>query len=172
MIAGTWTIDPGNSDVSFSVRHLGVSRVHGRFNQVAGQIVLGEVPERSSVSATITADSIDTGVPGRDGFIRGGDVLAVDDHKELTFSSSAVRPAGSAYEIDGDLTIRGITRPVTLTVELGGFADDPASGNKVAGGSARGVLQRGDFGLAKNVPALVVGEEIELTLDIYAVLDR
>jgi polyisoprenoid-binding protein YceI len=169
---GTWSIDPNNSDVSFSARHLGVSKAHGRFNQVTGKIVTGENPEKSSVSATISADGIDTGFPSRDSYIKGADVLATDEYGELTFVSSGVRSAGAAYEMDGDLTIRGVTRPVTLTIEIGGFVDDPTSGSKVAGASAKTTIKRSDFGLAKKVPAMVVSEDIELTLDIYAVLDN
>jgi polyisoprenoid-binding protein YceI len=169
-IAGTWSIDPANSDISFTVRHLGVSKAHGRFNEVSGRIVTGESVEQSSVSATIVADSVDTGFPSRDTYIKGGDVLAVADHKELSFVSTNIRPAGDGYEIAGTLTIRGVTRPVTLSAEIGGITDDPTTGKKVLGASAITTIKRDDFGLAVGVPGMVVSDDINIRLDIYATL--
>ena len=169
-ITGTWNIDPSNLDVSFSVRHLGVSKAHGRFNEIAGKIVTGETLEQSSVSARIGTGSVDTGFPSRDSYIENDDVLATDEHKEMIFVSTGIRPAGTAYSIDGDLTIRGVTRPVTLSAEIGGFAAD-SSGRKVAGASGSVAVKRSDFGIAKNIPTMVIGEEIEIMLDIYAILE-
>lgn len=165
---GIWTINPLNSDVSFTVRHLGISRVHGRFNAVAGEIVTGPTLELSSVSATIDADSIDTGFPARDGFIKGNDVLATAEHKQLTFVSTDVREAGARYFIDGDLTIRGVTKSVLLSAQIGGFGDDPATGTTLIGIAATTTIERAEFGFGPDVPVGVIGERVRIQLDIQA----
>lgn len=170
-VAGNWTINPFNSDVGFTVRHLGVSWVHGRFNEVSGEIVTGETVGRSSVSATINADSIDTGFPGRDTYIKGDNVLATPEHKQLSFVSTGVRASGTDCFIDGDLTIRGVTKPVTLAAEIGGFAADPAEGNTVLGISATTTITRGDFGFSEKIPSVVIGDEVDIRLDIQATLN-
>lgn len=169
--SGTWTIDPANSQVGFTVRHLGVATVHGRFNEVTGEIVTGESLENSSVQATISADSIDTGFPARDTYIKGDDVLAVGEHKALTFASTGVRSASGQYLVDGELTVRGITRPVTFTVEPGGFGADPTKDNlKVLGLSARTTVKRSDFELSSPIPAGIISENITIQLDVQASL--
>jgi polyisoprenoid-binding protein YceI len=168
-IAGAWKISPVNSEVRFTVRHLGVSKVHGRFKDISGTIVTGNVLERSSVSARIAAASVDTGFPARDDYLRGGDVLAADEHNDLHFTSTGVRTVAGSLLVDGELTIRNITRPLTLAVEVGGFADDPVDAVQVLGVSATATLRRSDFGFGAKVPSLIVGEEITMQLDIHAV---
>lgn len=165
---GTWAIDRTNSHVSFSVGHLGVLRVHGRFNDVTGRIVTGDTIEGSAVSARIGADSIDTGFPARDGYIKGADVLASGDHKAITFNSHAIRAAGANYLVDGALAIRGDTRPITMTAHLGGFGADPASGQPVLGVSAAITVKRADFGFSPHIPSTVVGDDVDIAFDIYA----
>jgi polyisoprenoid-binding protein YceI len=168
-IAGTWKISPVNSEVRFTIRHLGVSNVHGRFKKIEGTIVTGDVLERSSVSARIAAASVDTGFPARDDYLRGGDVLAADEHRDLKFTSTCVRMGVGSLLVDGELTIRNITRPLTLAVEVGGFADDPVDSVQVLGLSATATLRRSELGFGAKVPPLVVGEEITMQLDIHAV---
>lgn len=170
-VAGAWKISSANSGVQFTVRHLGVVKVHGRFNDVDGIIVTDEVPERSSVTATISAGSVNTGFPARDAYVRGDDVLAADKHHELRFASTRARVAGGSLLVDGDLTVRNAIKPVTLTVEIGGVGDDPVEHVQVLGLSAITTLRRADFGLAPEVPALIVGEEVTVKLDILAVRD-
>jgi polyisoprenoid-binding protein YceI len=165
---GTWAIDRTNSHVGFSVRHLGVLRAHGRFNDVTGHIVTGESIEQSRVSARIGANSIDTGFPARDGYIKGADVLATSDHKAITFNSRTIRPAGGNYLVDGELAIRGTTRPITLTAHLGGFGEDPSTGHAVLGVSAAMTIKRADFGFSPQIPATVIGDDVDLAFDIYA----
>lgn len=167
-LAGTWTISPVNSEVRFTVRHLGVTTVHGRFNTVAGTIVTGDSLEQSSVSATIMADSIDTGFAARDAYLRGNDVLAAEDHAELRFASHGVRAAARSLLVDGALTLRDVTKAVTWTVKVGGFAHDPVENVPVLGLSAMTTLRRADFGFAKKVPALIVAESVSVHLDIHA----
>jgi polyisoprenoid-binding protein YceI len=171
-VTGTWRINPVNSEVRFTMRHLGVSKVHGRFKNVAGAVVTGEALEQSSVTATIDAAGVDTGFPARDAYLRGADVLAADEHRELRFTSTRVRTADGSLLVDGELTIRTITRPVTLAVELGGFGDDPVDSVEVLGLSATTTLHRSDFGFGANVPALIVGEDITVQLDIHATRAR
>lgn len=168
--AGTWTIDSSDSEVRFSVRHLGVTRVHGRFNVFDGTIRTGESAEESSVTARIETGSIDTGYAARDGYIRGEDVLAADQHKELVFRSTLVRRHDDRLLIDGELTMRGVTKSVTLVAEPGGFGTDPVRKVPVLGVSASVTVSRADFGLAPHIPAAVVGESVRITLDIQASL--
>ena len=166
--SGTWIIEPVNSDVSFTVRYLGVTRAHGRFNEIAGEIVTGPAPGQSSVRASIPAASIDTSFPGRDSYLRGEDVLQAGEHKELTFTSAGIRAADGGYVLDGDLTIRGVTRPVSLALEVGGFATDPAEGGEVLGLSASATITRSEFGFSPKLPAAVISDAIVIRLDIQA----
>ncbi|MFC0435735.1 YceI family protein [Kutzneria buriramensis] len=167
-VAGTWNIDPVHSDVAFIVRHLGVSKVRGRFNTVSGTIVTGEDPSTSTVTATIQADSIDTKNEQRDGHVKSPDFLHVEEHEHLSFTSTAVRIDGEEIEIDGDLTLHGVTKPVTLTGELGGFGEGP--NGKVLGVSATTEIKRSDFGVGGNIPAAVVSDKIKVELDVEAQL--
>lgn len=171
-VAGTWKISPVNSEVRFTVRHLGVSKVHGRFKDVAGVIITSDAPQQSSVRATISAASVDTGFPARDAYLCGDGVLAADDHSRLRFASTGIRTSDSALLVDGELTIRCVTRPVTVAVTLGGFAEDPVDSVQVLGLSGTTTLHRRDFELAASVPPLIVGEDIAVELDIYATRER
>jgi polyisoprenoid-binding protein YceI len=170
-VAGTWTIDPVHSDVAFVVRHLGVSKVRGRFNTVSGTIVTGANPHESSVTATIVADSIDTKNEQRDGHVKSADFLDVEAHEHLTFTSTAVRIDGEDIEIDGELTLHGVTKSVTLTGDLGGFGAGQAEGSKVLGVSAGTEIKRGDFGVGVGVPSAVVSDKIRIELEIEASLN-
>lgn len=169
---GSWTIDPANSQVGFSVRHLGVTRVHGRFNAFGGTIHIGETVEDSSVTMRIDAASVDTGFPARDGYIRGEDVLSAGEHEHLVFRSTRVRRDAGVVMVDGELTIAGVTKPVVLTAELGGVGTDPMSGTKVLGAAASATFDRSAFGLSPNVPAAVIGERVWIDLDVQAALDE
>src|SRR6202171_4999818 len=117
-IAGTWTIDPVHSEVGFSVRHMMVSKVRGKFNVFSGDIVTGESPLDSSVTATIDLSSIDTGNADRDNHIRSADFFEVDTHKTMTFRSTGVRQDGEDYVLDGELSLKAITKPVSLLIDL------------------------------------------------------
>ena len=112
-VAGTWTIDPVHSEIGFSVRHMMVSKVRGRFTSFSGDIVTGESPVDSSVNATIDLSSIDTGNADRDNHIRSADFFEVDRHKTMTFRSTGVRRDGEDYVLDGELSLKATTRPIT-----------------------------------------------------------
>jgi polyisoprenoid-binding protein YceI len=176
-VAGTWDIDPAHSEVSFVVRHMVVSKVRGRFNQFEGTIVTAEDPLNSSVEATIVAASIDTNQEQRDTHVRSADFLDVEKYPSLSFTSTAVRPVGESYQVDGELTIHGVTKPVTLELELNGFTPDLQGGTR-AGFSAKTEINRQDFGVSYNGPipgtdnAMVLSDKIALTLEIEAVLRK
>lgn len=171
--AGTWDIDPAHSTVGFTVRHLMISKVRGTFEEFSGTIVTGENPLDSSVTATAKVSSVNTREPNRDGHLRTGDFFSADEFPDLTFVSTGVRAVGSDFEIDGDLTIRGVTRPTTFSLEFGGFMTDPF-GNYKAGATAEAVVNREDFGLNYNstleTGGVLLGEKVTITLELQATL--
>ncbi len=171
-VAGTWTIDPVHSEVGFSVRHMMVSKVRGKFNTFSGEIVTGEDPLGSSVTAQIDLASINTGNEQRDAHIRSADFFETDTHKTMTYRSTGIRPEGDGYVLDGEFTLKGITRSVPLKLELNGFGPDPYGGTR-AGFSATAEINRSDFdvrfGLAEGGGA-VVSDKVTIQLEIEAVL--
>ena len=170
--AGTWTIDPSHSEVGFSVRHLMVSKVRGRFNSFAGELVTADNPLDSTVSATIDLGSVVTGDENRDAHLRGTDFFDVETHPVMSYRSTGLRPDGDAYVLDGELTLHGVTRSVPLKLEVNGFIVSPM-GTRV-GFSASGELSRKDFGIEFNMPleggGVVVGDKVALNLEVEAVL--
>ncbi|HZQ58752.1 MAG TPA: YceI family protein [Acidimicrobiales bacterium] len=171
-IAGTWDIDPVHTEVGFSVRHLMVSKVRGRFTKFEGELVTAGNPLESSVTATIDLDSIVTGDENRDGHLRSGDFFDVANHPVMTWRSTGVRQAGDRYVVDGELTLHGVTRNVPLDVELNGFIESPM-GTRV-GFSATGELSRKDFGIDIDMPldggGVVIGDKVSLNLEVEAIL--
>ena len=172
-IAGTWDIDPVHSEVSFSVRHLMVSKVRGHFSTFSGEIVTGEDITGSTVTASIDATSIDTGNDQRDGHVRSADFFDVVNHPTWSYRASGVKVNGDDLRLDGELTIKGVTRSVPLTLELGGFGPDPYGGTR-AGFSASGTINRSDFGVDIAMPldggGVVVSEKVQINLEIEGVL--
>ncbi|HEX4820449.1 MAG TPA: YceI family protein [Acidimicrobiales bacterium] len=173
-VAGTWTIDPVHSEVGFTVRHMMVSKVRGKFTEFSGELVTGDDPLDSRVSATIELASIDTGNPDRDNHIRSADFFETDTFKTMTYRSTGVRVDGDDYVLDGELTLKGVTKPVALKLELGGFGPDPYGGTR-AGFSATGEIKRSEFGVDFNAAletgGLVVSDKVNLHLEIEAVLN-
>ena len=172
-VAGTWAIDPVHSEVSFTVRHMMVSKVRGKFTTFSGQLITGASPLDSSVTAEIDLSSINTGNEQRDGHIRSADFFDVDKHTKMTYRSTGVRADDGDYILDGDLTIKGVTKNVPLKLELGGFGPDPYGGTR-AGFTATGEINRKDFGVSFDAPmqngGAVVGDKVTLHLEIEAVL--
>ncbi|HVV12281.1 YceI family protein [Amycolatopsis sp.] len=166
--AGTWVIDGTHSDVTFTVRHLGVSKVRGRFDQVETTIVTAENVTESTVTATIKTTSVDTNNEQRDEHVRSADFLDVEQFPEMSFTSTAVRVEDGDFFIDGELTLHGVTKPVTLNAELGGFGDGMAPGSKVLGVSATTEISRTDFGVGASIPGAVLGDKVKIELDIEA----
>ena len=172
-VVGTWDIDAAHSTVGFSVRHMMVSKVRGYFREFSGEIVTAEDPAQSSVTATVNMDSIDTRQEQRDAHIRSADFFDVGNYTEMTFRSTAVRTDGADWTVEGDLTIKGITKPVTLQLELNGFGPDAYGGTR-AGFSAKTEISRKAFGVDIDMPmdggGVVVADKINVELEIEAVL--
>jgi polyisoprenoid-binding protein YceI len=172
-VVGTWDIDASHSTVGFSVRHMMVSKVRGYFRDFSGEIVTAEDPAQSSVTARVNMDSIDTRQEQRDAHIRSADFFDVGNHTEMTFRSTAVATDGADWTITGDLTIKGITKPVTLELELNGFGPDAYGGTR-AGFSAKTEISRKAYGVDIDMPmdggGVVVGDKITVELEIEAVL--
>ncbi len=171
--AGTWTIDAAHSSVGFTVKHMMVSKVRGKFGGVEGTITTAENPLESTATATIDMASIDTGNEQRDGHLRSNDFFSVDEHKTMTYTSTGARADGDGYVVDGNLTISDITKPVTLKIELEGFGPDAYGGTR-AGFTATGSLSRKDFGITFNGPieggGVIISDKVDLVLEIEAVL--
>jgi polyisoprenoid-binding protein YceI len=170
---GTWHVDPSHSEVGFTVRHLMVSKVKGRFADVSGSITVAEDVLQSTVEAVAKVASIDTREENRDNHLRSADFFDAEQFPELTFRSTALRAKGSDFEMDGDLTIKGVTKPVTFALEYNGASANPlAEGAATAGFSAEAEINRKDFGLEWNVAlesgGVLVGDKVKITLEIEA----
>ncbi len=172
-VAGTWTIDPVHSEIGFSARHMMVSKVRGKFGNFSGQIVTAEDPFKSSATAEIDLKSITTGNDQRDEHLRSADFFEVETHPTMTYRSTSARFEDGNYILDGELTLKGITRNLPLVLELNGFGPDPYGGTR-AGFTASGELNRSDFNVSFNAPlqngGVVVSDKITLHLEIEAVL--
>jgi polyisoprenoid-binding protein YceI len=172
--ATVFDLDPAHSSAEFSVRHLMISTVTGRFRKVKGTLELDEAdPARSRVEAEIDVASLDTGVADRDAHLRSPDFFDVANHPTMTFRSKRVEPKGrDRARVVGDLTIRGVTREVGLDVTRIGTVQDPW-GNRRAGFEATATLDRKDFGLNWNMlieaGGVVVGDAVKVRLDVEAV---
>jgi polyisoprenoid-binding protein YceI len=170
LTAGTWSFDPSHSGVHFKVRHLGLTNVHGRFNGVDAWLKVGDDLADTSFGATIDIATIDTNNADRDGHLLSTDFFSADVHPTMTFASTAIRGAGTdEFEADGDLTINGVTKPVTLAVEFTGAADHPGDGKLHSGFVATTTILRDDFGIDFNMPLGVdkfaLGKKIDVEID-------
>jgi polyisoprenoid-binding protein YceI len=168
---GTWAIDPVHSSIEFSVRHLMVSKVRGKFDTFSGYITVS--PDGTpAVTAEIDVTSLNTGNEQRDGHVKSADFFDASNHPVAKFASTSVRPNGDAYLVDGNLTIKGVTRPVTLDLEFNGVSPGQGYG-EVSGYEASVVLNRKDFGIDIDLPmetgGVVVGDKVTITLDVEAV---
>lgn len=167
--AGTWTLDPGHAEVGFVGRHFGLTKVRGRFTDVTGTIVFGEDLDDSRVEVDIRMASVSSGDQARDDHLRSGDFFDVEHHPTAAYRSTAVVLDGASGVVDGELTIKGITRPVRLQVDYLGHAADPW-GNDRAVFSAKGKLNREDWGLSWNMlleaGGLLVSKEISLEIEL------
>ena len=172
-VAGTYTIDPGHSDVAFTVRHLMVSKVRGHFTRFQGQLTLAPDPLASSVTATIELASIDTNNPQRDGDLRSANFFETDTYPTMTFRSTGIRYSEDGFDVSGELTLHGVTRPVTLALDVNGFTRDPYGGTR-AGFTATAEISRSDFGVSYNAAieggGVVVSDKVTIQLEIEAVL--
>ena len=174
-VAGTWDIDPVHTEIGFSVRHMMVSKVRGKFTKFTASLTTAENPLESRAEAEIDLSSITTGNDQRDDHLRSSDFFEVETTPKMTFVSTGIRPNGEDFLVDGDLTIRGITKPIKLTVEIGGFGPDPYGGYR-CGFSARGEINRHDWGVNWNTAieggGVVVGDKVTLLIEAEAILQK
>jgi len=170
--AGTYAIDTSHTRIGFAVRHMAVSKVRGDFADFSGTPELAEDPVDSTVSVTIQARSVDTRDANRDDHLRTGDFFDVENHPTWTFTSTSIRPVSATeWNVDGDLTIRGTTRPVTLDAVLEGVVQDPYGLHRV-GFSAKTTIDREEFGVSFNgvleAGGLVVGKRVDIEIEAEA----
>lgn len=170
-LAGTWDLDPTHTDVGFVVRHMVVAKVRGRFDKVSGHIVTAENPFESSIDVAVDLRSVSTKNAQRDDHLRSPDFFEVDTHPEMTYRAGGVRQDGEQFVLDGELTLKGVTKIVPLTFELNGFASDGTR----AGFSATGQLNRKDFNVnfdAMHNGGAVVSDKIDIQIEAEVVLRR
>ena len=170
---GTWAIDPAHSSVGFQVKHMGIATVRGTFGEFEGTVEIGEDLSSAVARGTVKTVSVDTKEPQRDEHLRSADFFDAAAHPELTFRSTAITPIDEdTFEITGELTMRGVTREITLQAEITGTDVDPW-GNERVGLEARGQLSRGDYGMTFNQALgsgnVLVSDKVKLALDISAV---
>ncbi|WP_424447840.1 YceI family protein [Microbacterium arborescens] len=167
--AGTWALDASHSEVGFSVRHMMISKVRGTFAVAEATIIAPENPFELTLDAKVDVASINTKDEGRDNHLRSADFFDVEKYPTITFVSTGVRQQGGDFLVDGDLTIKDVTKPVTFEVEFGGFGTDPW-GNYKAGATAKTVINREEFGLTWNAAletgGVLVGKDVTIELDL------
>lgn len=170
LIAGTWTIDPSHSEVGFTVRHL-MTKVRGQFEKFEGKVTTGSTIGETKAEASIDLNSVNTREEKRDAHIRSADMFDVEKTGPMTFTSTAF----DGTTATGDLTIKGVTRPVTLDVEFLGVDTDPWGGKRV-GFEATTEINRKDFGIDFNIPLdggkLLIGDKVSISLSVQAVLEQ
>jgi polyisoprenoid-binding protein YceI len=168
---GTWAIDPSHTEIGFTARHL-MSKVRGRFEKFEGRVVTGDAP---SASASIDLTSINTHEPNRDNHLRSSDFFDVENHGPMTFTSTGAQEGGNGLLVTGDLTIKGVTQPVTLDVEVLGVEGDPWGGTRI-GFEGTTTISRKSFGVDFNIPLdggrLMIGDRIDITITGEAVLEQ
>jgi polyisoprenoid-binding protein YceI len=172
--SGVWRSDPNHSGVHFQIRHLGLSNVRGRFDRFEATLTVGTRLDDVDIEAVIDMASVDTNQPDRDAHLRTTDFFSTDEHPEMKFHSTAVRPRGDdEYELEGELTINGIANKVTLNVEFNGVEVFPADGSTHAGFTAYGEINRDDFGVDFNMPLgmdkMALGRKVKIELDFQFV---
>jgi len=171
---GIWNLDTTHTDVSFTARHLMVTKVRGRFPVQSGAVTIAQNPLESSVVAVIDVAGVNSGDNGRDDHLRNSDFFEVETYPTMTFRSTRVQDVGNGeYKVTGDLTIKDVTRPVTLDLEYLGTVTSPW-GDQRAGFSATAEISRKDWGLEYNMAleagGVVIGDKIKLNIDAEAIL--
>ncbi len=171
--AGTWVLDPSHSEVTFSVRHMMISKVRGTFGMKSATIVAPENPLEATVEASVDVTSVDTKDEGRDQHLRSAEFFDIETYPTMDFRSTGVRVEDGDFLVDGELTIRGVSKPATFSIDFGGFGTDPW-GNYKAGATAKTVINREDFGLTWNAAletgGVLVGKDVTIELDLQFAL--
>jgi len=170
---GTWALDPAHTSIGFVGRHMMVTKVRGSFGEVAGTIEVGETPEDTVVSVEVQLASVSTGAEDRDNHLRSADFFDVEQYPTMTFRSTRIEADGDAWKLHGDLTLHGVTKPLTLDAEYHGVVNDPW-GNAKAQFSASGEIEREAYGLTWNVAlesgGVLVSKKIKLEIEAQAAL--
>jgi polyisoprenoid-binding protein YceI len=173
LTTGTWTLDAAHSGVHFKIRHLGLSNVRGRFENFTAALEVGETLDDVHVSASVDLSSVNTNQPDRDAHLLSTDFFGVDSNPTLEFRSTSVARDGDDYTLAGDLTINGVTRPVSFPVDFNGVETYPMDGSTHAGFSAETSVSRKEFGIDFNLPIgvdkLALGEKVRVELDLQFV---
>ncbi|WP_342319566.1 YceI family protein [Corynebacterium mayonis] len=167
--AGTWVIDPAHTNIGFTARHAMVTKVRGKFEEFDAKVIVdAEDPSKSHASAVIKTGSVNTNNADRDGHVRGADFFAVDEFPEMTFESTGFSVEGTSGTVSGDLTIKGVTKPVTLDVEIFGVDEDPFGATRI-GFEASTKINRKDFGIDFQAPmgsgGVLISEQIVISID-------
>jgi polyisoprenoid-binding protein YceI len=166
---GRWAVDSNHSSIGFTIRHLGVSKVRGRFTRFDAEVVIGETLDTTTVNATVDVASLDTANADRDAHVLSPDLIDVTKRPTMVFRSTRVAGAGSEYQVDGDLTIGDVIRPIVLAVELGGIESFPG-GPRHAGFEATTEIRRKDFGIDLALPpgvnVVALGDVVKVELDL------
>ena len=169
--AGTWTIDSVHSQIGFSIRHLAISKVKGHFDEFSGEITSDGTLEGTSVSAEITVASINTKVKDRDAHLVSADFFDAENYPVITFVSTSITPQGDDVVVVGDLTIRGVTKSISIALEFGGVTGD-LYGRTIAAAEGSTTIVREDFGLTYNATletgGLLLGPDVAVHLEIEA----
>ena len=173
LTSGTWNLDASHSEVGFTVRHAGISKIRGAFTEFDATLVVGETSEESSVQASVQIASVSTKDANRDAHLRGADFFDAEHFPAMTFTSTGFRGDANEFVLIGDLTIRGTTKQVELDVELGGQAVD-AFGATRAGFSAETTISRKEFGITWNAAleagGVLVSDKVKIEIEASFVL--
>ena len=171
--AGSWSVDAAHTTVGFTVRHLGLAKVRGRFDGVEASVVVGNDLASSQVSATVELGTVSTGNADRDSHLQSGDFFNAEANPKMTFVSTSIQSDGDDYTLVGDLTLNGVVKPVELGVEFFGTSVFPMDQSTRAGFTATGSLSRKDYGIDFNVPLggdkVMVSDKVALELDVQLV---
>jgi len=170
---GTWNVDPKHSSVEFQVKHMGIATVKGFFGEFAGSLEVGDTLDQSMAQGTVSVESINTREPDRDGHLKSDDFFDAANHPELTFTSTRFTAgANGAITIDGELSIRGVTKPISLDASVDGPDTDPW-GNERVGLEASTSISRADYGMKFNQALgsgnMLVSDKVKIVLQISAV---
>lgn len=169
---GTWNIDKTHSTLGFMARHLMITKVRGRFTDLVGAITVANDPLQSKVEATVQVNSVSTGDEKRDGHLKSGDFFELEKYPTMTFVSTDIVAKGGEYALTGDLTVKGITKPVTFDLDFDGVGPDPWGGTRASFSATTDILRSNwgvEFNMVLETGGVVISDKIQLTLDIQAV---
>ncbi len=165
LTTGRWVLDPFHSAIGFTARHLGISKVRGRFSRFDAELVVGETADDHRIVAIVALDSIDTGNPDRDAHVCAPDMLDTARRPTMTFRSTGAWGGGADWTLNGDLTIGEVTLPLALRVEFGGIQESVVDGRPHAGFEATGEIRRSEYGISFGMGDAMIGDVVKIQLD-------